>query len=429
MRTKRLAHRAVGAAAAAVLVALAGCGAQGLTGSPSGSVPTAAASDPSEPPATSPLDAPTASPTPSPTPAVTFQPIDVWATPTPTPSEGALPTDQIEVPAPRRPLPTQSADWLAVKAAGRLALIDGQPTVLLPNADPLMMPRMGQPVPAARTLATDYARWIIEPLGRGRDANGNEYEDDNFWNFCEVGASTVALYYWQQLNGHPNVTGTSGHYIDPYKAEGVAFPSPGPSLPMEGEEVLGTYWTGEDHVNGYTAYARGFQLYLAMKMQPPGWKSTGMAVFAADGKPIYRTWGAPRTNVQVALNWEASGHDRTNWANFWYTGVTRFEPTFARDLQMAVTLDVGRDGVPVIAQLDTYTLPNWQNGTRTPHTIHAVAIVGYDNTANPPTYTYLDTCPRVCNSRPGNHNGGVYVIAQDQMVAAIQGPVGSGFVW
>jgi hypothetical protein len=280
-------------------------------------------------------------------------------------------------------------------------------------------------VPAARTLDTQYARWIIEPLGKGKDVMGNSYEDSNFWNFCEVGASTVALYYWQQINGHPNVTGTAGYFIDPYKAEGVAWPSPGPDLPMSGEEMLGTYWTGEDHVNGYTAYARGYQLYLGMKMQPPGWKSTGMAVFAINGKPIYRTFGAPRTNVQVALNWEASGHAREGWVDFWYTGVMRFEPTFARDLQMAVTLDVGRDGVPVIAVLDTFTLPNWQAGSRTPHTIHAVAIVGYDNAASPPTYTYIDTCPRGCNSRSGNR----YVIAQDKMVEAIQGRVGSGFVW
>ena len=439
--TKRPARRALGVALAAALVAVAGCGVLAPNATPTVSpttAPTPTGSSPSLTPATSPLDPPTAGFTPSPTPDSSFRPIDVWATPTPAPSEGALPSDQTDVPAPRRPLPVQSADWLALKAAGRLALVDGQPTVLLPNADPLKMPRLGQPVPAARTLATDYARWIVEPLGKGRDVNDNFYQDDNYWNFCEVGASTVALYYWQQLTGHPNVKGTFGYFIDPYAAEGVAWPSPGPTLPMAGgsdasgtlgTERLGTYWTGEDHVNGYTAYARGYQLYLAMKMQPPGWKSTGMDVFAADGKPLYRTWGAPRTNVQVALNWEASGHNRTNWADFWYTGVMRFEPTFARDLQMAVMLDVGRDGVPVIAQLDTYSLPNWQDGSKTPHTHHAVAIVGYDNTSSPPTYSYIDTCARGCNSRPGNRTGSVYLIPQDQMVEAIQGTVGSGFVW
>ena len=193
--------------------------------------------------------------------------------------------------------------------------------------------------------------------------------------------------------------------------------------------MLGMYWSGEDKVNGYTAYGRGYQAYLGMEMQPPGWKSTGMAVFAINGKAIYRTFGASRANVQVALNWEASGHERKNWVNFWYTDVMRFEPTFARDLKMAVMLDVGRDGVPVIPILDTYVLPNWQDGSRTRHVIHAVAIVGYDNTASPPTYTYIDTCGRGCNSRSGNQNGKLHVISQDQMGEAIQDTVGSGFLW
>jgi len=70
----------------------------------------------------------------------------------------------------------------------------------------------------------------------------------------------------------------------------------------------------------------------------------------------------------------------------------RFEPTAGRDLQMAVTLDVGRDGVPVVVELDTHGLPNWQAGSKTPHIRHAVTIVGYDNAATPPTYTYIDTC-------------------------------------
>jgi len=58
-----------------------------------------------------------------------------------------------------------------------------------------------------------------------------------------------------------------------------------------------------------------------------------------------------------------------------------------------------------------------------------VTIVGYDNTANPPTYTYLDTCGRGCNSRSGNQNGGIYVISQAAMVRAIQDSGGSGFIW
>ena len=58
-----------------------------------------------------------------------------------------------------------------------------------------------------------------------------------------------------------------------------------------------------------------------------------------------------------------------------------------------------------------------------------MTIVGYDNASKPPTYTYIDTCGRSCNSRAGNHNGALHVIAQSQMVSAMQDTVGSGFVW
>jgi hypothetical protein len=206
---------------------------------------------------------------------------------------------------------------------------------------------------------------------------------------------------------------------------------PGPTVVRSSSGArIGTYWSGSDRLNGYTAHARGYIMYLGMAVAPPGWQSKGIAVYAAaNGRPLYPTIGAPRTNIQVALNWEASGHDPAAWSAFWYASVMRFEPTAARDLQMAVTLDVGRDGVPVVVELDTHGLPNWQAGSKTPHIRHAVTIVGYDNASKPPTYTYIDTCGRSCNSRAGNHNGALHVIAQSQMVSAMQDTVGSGFVW
>jgi hypothetical protein len=405
--------------AAAIL--LAGCGAQAAVISPAASPsleslsPTATATR-------------TVDPTPTKSLGPTFQPIDVWATPTPK-SGKAVPTAQDNVPQPRRPSPAQDPDWLALKAAGRVALVDGQRVILPPEADPLVMPDTGQPVPGARTLDISYSRWIIEPTGGGRDELGRAYTDENYWQLCEVGATTVALSYWQTLTGHPDVRGTKGYFIDPYASEGVAWPSPGPILPRANGKVVGTYFSGEDHVSGYTAYARGYMLYLATQVQPPGWKSTGMAVFAVNGRPIYKTFGAPRPNIIAALNWEASDHDEDDWMNFWYAGVTRFEPTLARDLQMAVTLDVGRDGVPVVAVLDAHDLPNWQAGAATRHLFHGIAIVGYDNTANPPTYSYVETCGRQCNSRAGNYNGKLQIAPQSVIVDAIQDTLGSGFVW
>ncbi len=64
-----------------------------------------------------------------------------------------------------------------------------------------------------------------------------------------------------------------------------------------------------------------------------------------------------------------------------------------------------------------------------PHIRHAVTIVGYDNSAKQPTYTYIDTCGRACNARAGNQNGQAHVIAQSAMVQAMQDGVGDGFIW
>jgi hypothetical protein len=420
---------AVALAGAALFAGLPGGRSDAATTSPSARVAEVS-------PTLAPTEIATPTVTPAPTPTATpagptFQPVDVFATPSAPPLHGALPTDQVDSPAPRRPVPAQSAEWLSLKAAGRIGLVGGQVVVLGAGVDPLLNPGTGLAVPTARALDTTYARWIIEPLGYGPDVKGTRFTDQNLWNLCEAGATTAALYYWQGLTGHPYVTGTAGYFLDPYAAEGVAWPSPGPTVARSGNGArIGTYWSGTDTVNGYTAHARGYIMYIGMAMQPPGWQSAGEAVYAdTSGKPLYPTIGAPRTNIQVALNWEASGHAAAGWAEFWYASVMRFEPTAARDLQMAVTLDVGRDGVPVVVELDTHGLPNWQAGAATPHIRHSVAIVGYDNAASPPTFTYIDTCGRACNSRGGNQDGQVHVIAQSQMVLAMQDTVGSGFVW
>jgi len=360
-----------------------------------------------------------------------FQPLDLFATPSPPPARGAQPTDPAFTSDPRRPMPAQSVEWLQVKAAGLVALVGGKVVRLDPGANPLAMPATGAAIPAARTLDTIWARWVVEPSGYGTDEKGNRFSNLNYWNMCSAGATTVALYYWQALTGHPNVTGTEGYFLEPYAAEATAWPTPGPTVALAADgSRLGTYWSGSDTVSGFTANGRGFLMYLATQTQPPAWQTTGMVVYArADGTPLYPTRGGPRPNIMTALNWEASNNDPQNWIEAWYTSVIRPDPTLARDLTVAVTLDVGRDGVPVIAALDTFDLPNWQNGSATPHIRHAVAIVGYDNAANPPTFTYIDTCGRACNNRGGNTNGQVHVIAQSQMVKAIRDTVGSGFVW
>jgi hypothetical protein len=79
-----------------------------------------------------------------------------------------------------------------------------------------------------------------------------------------------------------------------------------------------------------------------------------------------------------------------------------------------------------VTLVDTYDLPNWQDGTATRHITHALAIVGYDNTSNPPTYTYTETCGRTCG---GGTEGEIHTIPQAQLVKAMQDKSGLGFAW
>lgn len=436
-----LATRRVAAAAVAVAFLLAIGGLGLIAGRGDVSVTPSAAATGSSPfgPTASPVAVAVATPSDAASPPGSgFVPIDMFATPgppSPKPSRASAgptyhSTDAPFHPSSARPIPTQSNEWLRAKAAGRFAIVDGRTVLLGPTVDPLLMPATGEPIPAAKTLDLSWTRWIVEPPGYGTDEKGTRYTDTSYWNLCGAGASAVTLYYWQRFTGHPDVTGTAGWFLDPYAAEGAPWPSPGPAVAASGGKPLGTYWSGSDSVSGFTAHGRGFVMYMAMQSQPPTWRATGIAVWAdAEGAPYYPTRGASLEDIQTGANWEISGRDPSHWVDAWYGTVNSYDPTLARDLQVAVMLDVGRDGVPVVAAIDTFDLPNWQDGAATPHTRHAVTIVGYDNTAVPPTFSYIDTCGRSCNARGNNENGRIHVIAQSQMVAAIDDAVGIGFSW
>jgi hypothetical protein len=331
---------------------------------------------------------------------------------------------------PHRPTPVQSDAWLTEKGSGRIALVAGQFAVLPFGSDPFVNPSSGLRAPDKTLLDVSWTRWVIEVPGSGRDEKGNYFSNLSYWEFCGNGAMTVTLWYWQQLIGHPNVTGTAGYFLDPYAAEGVAWPNRGPQIAVKDGIRMGTYWSGSDTVSGFEAHGRGFEFYLAMKAQLPTWTATGYSLWAMDGKALYPSFGTPPANTIAGLNWEISGYNpAADWAETYYAKVDKTDPTLASDLTTAVTLNVGRDGVPVIAMADTFNLPNWQNGSATPHTRHSISIVGYDNSANPPTFTYTETCGRACNRRGGNQNGQIHVIPQADMVKAIQNTAGLGFAW
>ena len=380
----------------------------------------------------SPSGSPSVGPTAVPSYASGFQPLDVVA-PDPSPSFGPVPSGLSGFPRfdPSRPAPVQSPDWLALKAGGLVALVDGRIVALSASADPLTVTASGKLLPASYTLDVAWTGRIVEPPGSGTDEKGNRYSDLTYWNLCGPAAATVVLYYWQQIGGHPNVTGTAGYFLDPYVAAGVAWPSPGPAVAVSSSGTrLGTYWSARDTLSGYVANGRGFLMYMAMNVQPPGWLATGLDVFtSSDGGPMYPTRGASPRGIAVALNSEIAGPGAPNWADTWYVYVTKGDPTLATDLHEAVQLDVGRDHVAVVAAADTHELPNWQARSAAPHTRHAISIVGYDDAASPPTYTYIDTCGRSCNGRAGNTNGDTHTISQAAMVQALQDSAGIGFVW
>src|ERR1035437_2829311 len=226
---------------------------------------------------------------PSPTESLgpTFQPIDVFATPSPAPARGALPTDPSFAQDARRPLPVQSADWLELKAAGRIALCGGKVVTLDAHTDPLVDQGTDLPVPAKGTLDVAWTRWVVEPPGYGTDEKGNRYSNLSYWNLCGDGAMTVALWYWQQLGGYPDVTGTAGYFLDPYAAEGLAWPARGPAIAGAGGLRLGNHWSGSAASTGSAAHGRGYLMYRPMPSRPATGKSAVLPVFPGDGKPLY----------------------------------------------------------------------------------------------------------------------------------------------
>lgn len=76
------------------------------------------------------------------------------------------------------------------------------------------------------------------------------------------------------------------------------------------------------------------------------------------------------------------------------------------------------------SRADTYEFP-----TGRPHARDSITIVGYNNTACPSTYTYVDTCGLNCDSGGGNSNSQAHVITQTAMGKAIEDRSASGVAW
>lgn len=229
--------------------------------------------------------------------------------------------------------------------------------------------------PAAHTLDTSVVAAIVEPPGSGDDSHGTYYVDSNYWNFCSPGAATAVL----STFGAHVTTWPAGYFTEPY-----------------GPHKSTTYWTASE--------GRAYLLHIAMQSKPPNFSSPGLADFNS-----YPTHGGSLTDARDVINWEASGHS-ASYSEFFYQVVS------ASGLASATLHhDVKRDiwgGHAVYVTVNTAYLPNWSRSLG-----HAIAIVGYDDTAG--TYAYVDTCGKRCNGSVQSTNGGVWHISQSRMYEAI----------
>lgn len=288
------------------------------------------------------------------------------------------------------------AHWLSLKLANR---------VIAPGVySSAPAPECISPCDNYKLLNTSVVTNTIETLGYGPDDNNDGYTDGYLWNFCAAGAVDNALYYW---NGKTN-TYPAGWYTEPSYAN----------------YHTNTYWTSGDH-------NRSYEMYIADQVQVPGWGTPGMVTFGS-----YPSAGTGLSDITSTLNWEASGHS-SNWQNYFYLSVAnwyydsktgKYDIPVSKDtVNSNIVADIN-GGHPVVVMVNTTNLPNWnKNGI-----IHAITIVGYDQTTG--IYWYTDTCGTACGSM---YNGGVHVINQftpdqygNDLYDAIKNVgVGGGYSW
>ncbi len=315
------------------------------------------------------------------------------------------------------PYATQDPSWLAEKYTFQVRSnvppppVTGTFTKRLPGKANFGGPTL-PPAPLAYTLPTsiNHIDRVWEPSDGNHPNNGpntsskddagkNYATDTSFFDLCGPGAVTVALAYWP---GMP-ITMSSANVLDPTKN-------------------VTTSWTS----NRY----RGYLLYLAWQIQPPGWNSPGLM-----DTTHYQSWGTTLQAIRDGLNWEISGHDQSTWANRYYTltywgNEGSSQPTQTPQILHAqVVDDVYFNSVPVIAEVNAQLLPTW-NTNRSIN--HFVTIIGYNDSTS--TYYYTDTCANSTNCG-SSFDGGVHTVSQSQMWKAITNiPVShslgdGGWIW
>ena len=168
-------------------------------------------------------------------------------------------------------------------------------------------------------------------------------------------------------------------------------------------------------------------MYLAYKERPTpdAWAYPGMMNWSV--LPNSSQYGTSQDRVADAVNWETSDRTSINGFYFW-KAASQISSSAA--LLSLVHADIAATGVALEIAVRTSDgvrhLPNWTAGGSKVN--HAVTIVGYDDSANPPTYQVMDTCGPGCNST-GNA-AAVHLIRQDWLYTLMKADTqDEGVVW
>ncbi len=305
----------------------------------------------------------------------------------------------------------QDSAWVARKRAYQVpvpwaGVVPGSGAGSKPQFHAQSNPRssIGRPWPVAARLRStsngvlnsSITANVVEPLGSMSDGTaatddaGQPYIDKNYWYYCGPGSSNVALYYW-------NLSASTTSYPAGTYNDGTAK----------------TYWTSKAPYRSYT-------LYLAQNVNPPSYKTPGEITYDQYGTGTYAK------DIRDALNWEASQHNSAKWSTFFYDYVPNNTSTTTdeQNFHDRIATDIAA-GVPVIVEGDTYYLPEWAYV----HVLHYITVIGYDDSAK--TYTYTDTCGKVCG---GGKDGGLNTIDQHRLFSLVMNDsyVGSGnggYIW
>src|SRR5574340_355216 len=209
----------------------------------------------------------------------------------------------------------QDSSWLRLKASHRLVAQPSTGAPIVTASAPAAL--------SAWSIDNPSVRAVLEPGASGTDDADHAFSDQDYWHFCSAGASDIALYFW---NGKTTTFATRT-YNEPYG-------------PEHGLSSATTTWTSSDH-------GRSYLMFLAEVVKPPSFSTPGMVGFST-----YPSGGTATQDMRDSINWEASGENPSDWAQYFYAWVKNDGTITPTGLHSDIVGDIfgaSGDGVPLIA--------------------------------------------------------------------------------